>query len=303
MIDTGIVIKRLFEMLVLPPGGPLVCVAIGLLAMIRWPKAGRAIAAFGVVAGWALSTSAMAHLLSRYVEGDLVGLQAKQLDEAMHGDHPPGAVVVLSGGTTYDSREVPGPDVLLARSLNRIVQGARMARASGLPVLVSGGAVVVDHEPEAVVMARTLRQDFGIAPRWVESGSLDTFDNATRSVSMLRAAGIDSVILVTDAIHMRRASRLFVAQGIRVLPAPVGFSGATGNAGSFTWLPSSQGAARVWIAAHELVGEWWYQWRSPSVLADGRHPDAATGAATAGTSTGSTGTGTGTGTAGTAGGG
>ncbi len=270
MIDAAIVAKRLVDILVMPPGGPLVCAAAGLLAMVRWPRAGRALAALGVAVGLALSTTAVADLISRYVEGDLVGLQPKQLAEAMHGDRPPGAVVILSGGTSYDAREVPGPDFLLARSLNRTVHGARMARATGLPVLVTGGAVVVDHVPEAIVMARTLREDFGITPRWVESSSLDTAENAAHSARVLRAAGIDSIILVTDAIHMRRSERLFVARGFRVLPAPIGFSGASGGDKSFAWLPSSQGAVRVWAAAHELVGLWWYQLRLPGALADGR---------------------------------
>ena len=67
MIDAAIVAKRLVDILVMPPGGPLVCAAAGLLAMVRWPRAGRALAALGVAVGLALSTTAVADLISRYV--------------------------------------------------------------------------------------------------------------------------------------------------------------------------------------------------------------------------------------------
>jgi len=40
---------------------------------------------------------------------------------------------------------------------------------------------------------------------------------------VLREKGIDQVILVTSAMHMPRAVRLFEHQGIEVIPAPTDF--------------------------------------------------------------------------------
>ncbi|WP_158860046.1 YdcF family protein [Lunatibacter salilacus] len=63
------------------------------------------------------------------------------------------------------------------------------------------------------------------------------------------------VILVTSAMHMRRAKRLFEAQGIEVVPAPCNFFTLRHPDNSFRmpW-PSSEGLVLWGMVFHEVVG-------------------------------------------------
>ncbi|MBV5273815.1 MAG: YdcF family protein, partial [Lamprocystis purpurea] len=53
----------------------------------------------------------------------------------------------------------------------------------------------------------------------LEEQSRNTRENARFSVALLRERGIGSMVLVTSALHMRRALGLFAAEGMQVFPA------------------------------------------------------------------------------------
>jgi uncharacterized SAM-binding protein YcdF (DUF218 family) len=72
-------------------------------------------------------------------------------------------------------------------------------------------------------MQRVLRQELGVAPRWVEIRSRTTAENAQYSAELLRADGITRVLLVTHAFHIPRARLQFERAGMQVIAAPTGF--------------------------------------------------------------------------------
>ena len=113
-----------------------------------------------------------------------------------------------------------GGETATDRSLIRLRHGARLARETQLPVLISGGRPLRAENSEAAVMAGILKNEFGIAVRWREEQSQDTAGNARYSAEILRQAGITRVVLVTQAFHMPRARLLFEAAGVQVVPAP-----------------------------------------------------------------------------------
>ncbi|PWG74936.1 hypothetical protein DF186_15320, partial [Enterococcus hirae] len=78
---------------------------------------------------------------------------------------------------------------------------------------------------EAMLGAEVLQRDFGVATRWLEERSRTTWENALFSAEMLRAAGVERVVLVTSAAHMPRSRWCFEQNGIEVIAAPVGFMG------------------------------------------------------------------------------
>lgn len=162
------------------------------------------------------------------------------------------AIVIVAGGRARGAIEWGG-DTVNGFSLTRLRYGAHLARRTGLPVLVTGGGGTAERAPEAVLMQRALQGEFGIAPRWVESASRTTAENARFSAAMLRTAGITRVLLVTHSFHMRRAAAQFERAGLQVIPAPTGFQGLR----DFEWLhlvPSpdalrlSHVALREWLA-------------------------------------------------------
>jgi uncharacterized SAM-binding protein YcdF (DUF218 family) len=96
----------------------------------------------------------------------------------------------------------------------------------------------------------------------VEGQSRDTRDNAGLSAPMLAAAQVDTIVLVTSAMHMPRAAALFRSRGLTVIPAPVtDYSPADGV---YTrWLPSAGGLDDSRNAVYELLGGLVAAWRSP----------------------------------------
>lgn len=173
----------------------------------------------------------------------------------------PQAIVILGGGIRHDGREKPHANTLNGRTAQRVHYGAYLARNSSLPVLVSGGLVPSTKVSEASVMARVLKDDYNVEVKWLEENSLDTFGNARESALVLKAAGINRIVLVTQAFHMRRSALVFEAQGLQVLKAPVGFMGGNGADLSLAWLPSASGIESTYLAGHEVIGLLLYRLR------------------------------------------
>ncbi len=123
------------------------------------------------------------------------------------------AIVILGAGQRRHMPEYGGPTPNRL-ALERLRYGARLARSSRLPVLVSGGAPT-GYVAEADLMAACLREDFG----WLHAGSkfVPSIPLATRtdSASILQAENIRRIVLVTHAAHMRRAQGEFECAGIR----------------------------------------------------------------------------------------
>ena len=100
--------------------------------------------------------------------------------------------------------------------MRRLEVGVRLFQAGAAPVLLlsGGGAGPV---PEAEIMRR-MAHSRGIpeAALLVEPESRDTLANARRSARLLAARGGSSVLLVSDRVHLPRASLLFRLAGLRV---------------------------------------------------------------------------------------
>jgi len=76
----------------------------------------------------------------------------------------------------------------------------------------------------------------------------------------LASLKIDTVILVTDVLHMPRAARTFEALGAKVIRAPLGFQ-TTAPISVLDFLPSAGGLRESAYVFHELIGEVWYRAR------------------------------------------
>ncbi|MFT4172638.1 MAG: YdcF family protein [Rhodocyclaceae bacterium] len=244
------VLKKLLSVALLPPLMPLLLLLAGLLLM-RWrARLGTAVAWLALLVLLFFSTPVTVDLITTPLERFPVA-SAAQIARTQ-------AIVILAGGKRGYAPEFSGsaPNRL---TLERLRYGALVARRSGLPVLVSGGAPT-GQKPESVLMAESLRDDFHIQVKWIEPDSLDTYDNARYSARILKQAGITRVTLVTHAAHMWRAGNEFTAQGIEVVAAPTAFltGGAYGEE-FFHFIPNITSTYSGWYAAHEWVGLW-AQW-------------------------------------------
>jgi len=146
-------------------------------------------------------------------------------------------------------------------ALKRVRYGAALARLTGLPVLVSGGLGSREHPSYAKLMADVLQRDYGIEAKWQEARSINTAENAMFSAAILKEAGIDRVILVTHAWHMRRARASFLANGMAVIPAPTAFYGHVEDFSLLMLAPNARALRMSGFALHEIVGSMWYRVR------------------------------------------
>ncbi len=176
----------------------------------------------------------------------------------------PQAIVILGGGRRKGALETPTEyqqQDLSPNSMERLRYGARLAKQTKLPILVTGGApdkVSKQDLSEAFVMKLVLEQELGLSPQWLEYQSNTTQENAIRSAEILKKDAIQSIYLVTHFWHMPRAKAVFEKQGLRVVEAPMGFYQKT----AFTPLdfyPSSEGFQRTRWVWHEILGNLWYR--------------------------------------------
>ena len=239
-------LKKLLAGWIFPPMGLVLLSLIGVFLLFRHRR-GLGIAcillAQGLLGMLSLPVVAgvLIHSLERYP-----AIEAAELKQAQ-------AIVILGGGSYYAAPEYDGEDTVAGSALERVRYGARLARQSGLPVLVTGG-VVYGGRPEAQSMQQVLEQEFKVPVRWVEGQSRDTRENALYSAVLLKAAGVKKVALVSNAWHLARAVPLFEAQGITVSPAPTVFS--TGGSGFENLLPSAGALMTSATALREWVGRY-----------------------------------------------
>lgn len=151
--------------------------------------------------------------------------------EALLAEYDTDVIVVLGGGTRGHGAPRTVPEMNEAG--DRLLFGAwlyqQLVSMGASPhILVSGGNVAgwtgPNYYTEAQEMAAILGI-MGVPPDavWLEDRSRNTYENAVESRKILAERGIERVLLVTSATHMPRASRLFAAQGLDVIPMPTDF--------------------------------------------------------------------------------
>ena len=242
MIDP-IEIKAVIKPIILPPTGLLLLALIGLAIRRRLTRTGAVMAWTGVVGLLLLSMPAVAVFLVRSLDTSppFDAARAKQAQ----------AIVILGGGIRRGAPDYGG-DTLGELTLERVRYGARVARITGLPILVSGGAVHHGEATESSLMRRALEQEFGVPVRWAEAKSRTTHENALYSSGMLRDAGIRSVVLVAHSFDMPRARAEFAAAGIETFPAPTGIPSAK-RVEWTDYVPSMAGLRESYFAVYEIV--------------------------------------------------
>jgi uncharacterized SAM-binding protein YcdF (DUF218 family) len=232
-------VKEFLKGLVLLPAGPLTLALLGLalLHFSRWRRTGTALCAVAIVGFWVLALPVTADVLGR-AEERYPALDLQQI--------PPADAIVILGGGARAAAEYGGPAPSLI-TLQRLAYGAFVARATRLPILVSG------NTQEAAAMRNSLQRDFGVPARWVEDQSRDTQQNAQRSAVILKRANASTIVLVTSASHMNRAVVEFRALGFTVIPAPTGMW-VLQEWQWRRWMPSVEALARSQSALYEDLG-------------------------------------------------
>lgn len=239
--------RYIVKQLALPPGSLLIGLLLAWLLRKRLPRLAGGLFVVSWLSLYLLCLPITTQFLARPLENIPALAMAKWSQLAQQAD----AIVVLGGG-----REAADPawgsDQPSLFASQRLRYAARLQRASGLPVLVSGGLHYGQPPSEARIMADSLQQDYQVATRWLEERSRTTLENAQFSAQILYNQGIRRIVLVTDAWHMQRSVWSFEQQGFEVMAAPQGFYSSNRSRPLGGWLPES----RAFWQNQQLINEW-----------------------------------------------
>ena len=234
-----VVLSILLTPIVVPP----INLAVIAFFAVCWRKRAVAIGAMAVLL--LLATPLVADAFTSSLETglsdtpDVAGMQA---------------VLILGGDLTRDSHDTAIPGAL---TLERLRAGAALARATGLPIAVTGGPLWAGGPPVGRIMADSLTRDFHQPATWVETKSADTWENARDSAAILLPAGIHDVLVVTHAWHMRRSLLAFRNSGLDARPAPL----MLGKYSLSSVVPGVSAWQESYYALHEWIGIAWYTLR------------------------------------------
>lgn len=245
---TGFLASKILTALVLPLGLCLLA-ATGavLLLLVGRRRAGGLVLALATSGLWLGSAPAISEAL-------VGALEASVPAEA---PRPADAILVLGGVLRPPAQPRTHPD--LGAAADRVLHAARLWRAGRAPrVIVSGGRMPWSPagEGEATWMAELL-VEWGVRADAIlrESESRTTRENCLRSARLAREAGLETVLLVTSALHMRRALATCRTAGLDAWAAPTDFAVVRRpSAGLLDWLPDAEALQGTQRAAKELLG-------------------------------------------------
>lgn len=237
-------LKKIVSAFILPPTSLILMAFVGLWLTKKRPKAGRALVALSLTTLLVLSLPVTGNALLQSLE-TAPPISDTQLKEIQ-------AIVILGGGTNSQAPEFGNEDTVNRWTLQRLRYGAYLQQLTGKPILVTGGAPF-GGRPEADAMAETLQRDFHAKDIWIEDQSKDTAENAANSAAILKEHDIQRFAVISQAWHLPRAIKLFEQQGLRVYPAPTGYTHED-NETIIRWLPKASAQDKSSIALKEYLG-------------------------------------------------
>ncbi len=242
-----IVVQKIIQSFLLPPG---FFVTVPLLLGLIWLKNSRK-KAFMILSfalfNYVLTTSLGTFLFVRSLERSFTRSDPLNCD----------AVVVLGGGI------VEGPEgyELRPHSFKRLVEGVMLAKKYDALLIVSGGSLPgSSRRAEAFVMAELARK-LGVLEEklLLDSESKNTHENAKNVSSMARKLNLREVVLVTSAVHMKRAVKSFEKFEFVVHPYPVDYLCDHSVLDWTDFIPTRESLQANMLGLHEIVGLLWYR--------------------------------------------
>lgn len=139
---------------------------------------------------------------------------------------PTAEAIVVLGGSTRPA-DYPRPWVDIMESGDRVLHGAQLYKAGKAPKLIlSGGRIAWKGggPPESDDMAQ-IAVAMGVPKSDIleDPTSLNTYQNAVNVKGIVQRENIDTILLVTSAMHMPRALAIFRKQGMNAIAAPTDF--------------------------------------------------------------------------------
>ena len=162
-------------------------------------------------------------------------------------------IIVLGSGYTLDKR-LPATAQIGLGALGRLAEGIRVHRSVKNSTLIFCGHSSLGLETQAQVTRKAA------ILLGVDANKIETLDNPSNTQEEAQEAGIHysratQLIIVTDAIHMPRAVRLFRRQGFKPVAAPTNYKVNEGpDEYGMKWWPSLGNIGLMNYVIHEWLG-------------------------------------------------
>ena len=166
------------------------------------------------------------------------------------------AVVALGGGDRVSPNDLLG--FAVSDGASRDLTAIELVRSGQAKTLVLGGSWPMPGQPEVPSMnvVQAWVTNWGLANGAVTNLGvcINTHDEAVAFQRLARSRGWSKVILVTSALHLRRAVALFKKQGIEVTPVAADFQVMGVPQDPFSPFPREHRLFLLTLYLHEKIG-------------------------------------------------
>ena len=244
-------VRKLVGILLTPSTVLAISVAVGTLLQFsaRRRRKGRQLLAVSVLALSMISLGLPFDPIGRWLEGRhpaiLIPDEAPELAGVRW-------IVVLGAGRRT-GEQLPPSSLPMDAAIYRIVEGLRLYHA--IPesrIIFSGDGAA--RPPSAASVNAGLAEALAVDPERIdlEESPRNTAEEAARVRARI---GDEPVVLVTTAVHMPRAVRIFERAGLRVVPSPTGHRAQARRNSIGEWIvPSPTRVQYADAVMHELLG-------------------------------------------------
>jgi len=246
-------------MLVSPLSFSILLFIIGLFAIKKYKSIAFVVILLSIIQLWFFSTSMVAQTLSSNLERIYLPKVVSEYEVA-------DAIVVLGGVVSgpYHPRKYYD----ISDAGDRLLHALRLYRANKARyIILSGAGGIIPSLGVAISEASIMKEillDWGIPAESIilEELSHNTYENGLGCKKLIEQHGFEKILLVTSALHMRRAHAVFRSQKIRVIPAPTDYL-AVDNSGNWllSLMPTIEGLSKSTYAIKEYVGYSVYEFR------------------------------------------
>lgn len=243
-------LSKIAPLFVYPLGLALLLAVVALALIGRAGGPARATLGIAILLLWGASTPVVSDAIAGSLEHRFPPMP---VTSARHAE----AIVVLGGGIA--GPQPPRLTADLADAADRVLHGARLYRAGKAPrIILSGGDLpTLGLSASEAPAMRGLLMEWGIPEQAlvVEDRSRNTRENAVNTRQVMDELGIEDVLLVTSATHMRRALATFRAAGVDARPVPTDYRVVDRSArGVIDLLPDAHALALTSDALKEYLG-------------------------------------------------
>lgn len=219
-------------------------------------RMGLAAVGVGVLILWVPATP----IFSDWVQGTL---EQRHPPDSVAAAPPADAIVTLGGAIGAPRPPRVYPD--LNGASDRLWHAARLYRAGKAPYVIASGGTLPwkDQRFREAPAMQDLLVSWGVPADSVilESTSANTYENATNTADIVDARGFERVILVTSALHMRRALATFRSAGVPAMPMATDYRVVQGAPTLLSVLPDAGALQASTAAIREYAGYVVYDWR------------------------------------------